>query len=193
MKDVTDVLSEYLNTSRHLSSCDLCRLTLASGKSYLFTDADKNVTYDGNVYQHNILLIKRQQVKINDRVVVDTMNVTIYLNIKDKLDGVPIMTMAHSGAFDRATLHLIRAFFEGGEVIGTIGLFGGFVEVKKCGGLQLDLTVKAKTQGLSQEYPRRKYYPQGAYTTANGTVAATGTNDGSCLITPFVPLKEVLL
>ena len=98
-----------------------------------------------------------------------------------------------------AKLYLKRAFFTQNTdlptatVVGAISLFGGDVEIKSSGGIKLDLTVKSKTQGLSQEFPRRKYYPQGSYTTTEGTVTSTGTTNDTCLIAPFVPRKEVLL
>lgn len=193
MKDVSFLLADHLNTARNFVSCDLYELTLASGNTYHYTNADRDITYDGITYRHNALLVKRQQTKINDRVVVDTMTVTISANSKDTIEGKPILLAAHDGTLDFAKLHLSRCFFRESTVHGAIGLFGGNVEVKKCGGLGLELTVKAKTQGLSQEFPVRKYYPQGTYSTANGSISAGTSDDDSCLIAPFVPLKEVLL
>ena len=104
-----------------------------------------------------------------------------------------------AGVLDGAKLCLKRAFFTQNTdlptatVVGAISLFGGDVEIKSSGGIKLDLTVKSKTQGLSQEFPRRKYYPQGSYTTTEGTVTSTGTTNDTCLIAPFVPRKEVLM
>ncbi len=194
MKDVTQELSEYLNTAKHLVCCDLYELLLSDGTAHYYTDADIDIEHDGKVYQHNALLIKRKQVKLHDRVVVDNMDVTIHAGTNDKINGIMLLKAAHDGTLDRAKLHLSRCFFDDDiNILGVIGLFGGNVEVKKCGGLQLDLTVKAQTQGLAQEFPRRKYYPQGAYSTVGSTVTAEDNDSDSCLIAPFVPLKEVLL
>lgn len=193
MKDVADQLADHLNTAKNFVSCDLYVLTLANGNRYYYTNADRDITYDGNRYRHDALLIKRQQTKVNDRVVVDTMAVTIGANSKDMIEGKSVLLAAHDGTLDFARLHLSRCFFYEATVLGAIGLFGGNVEVKKCGGLGLELTVKAKTQGLSQEFPVRKYYPQGTYSTVNGSISAGTDDDDSCLIAPFVPLKEVLL
>ena len=193
MKDVSDALAAYLNTQKNMMSCDLYELRLAGGHRYFYTDTDQDIKYGGNTYRHDAMMLKRQQVKLNDSVVVDTMNITIYAGPEDTLEGVPILKAAHDGMLDRSMLYLSRCFFKNGAILGVAGLFGGNVEVKKCGGLQLDLTVKAKTQGLSQEFPRRKYYPQGAYTSAGGTVTAGTSDSDGCLIAPWVPLKEVLL
>lgn len=194
MKDVSSQLMNHLNTARNFVSCDLYELKLVSGNTYYYTNADRDITHDGITYRHNALLVKRQQTKINDRVVVDTMTVTISANSKDTIEGKPLLLAAHDGTLDFAKLHLSRCFFRESTVLGAIGLFGGNVEVKKCGGLSLELTIKAKTQGLSQEFPVRKYYPQGTYsTTTSGSISAGTSDDDSCLIAPFVPLKEVLL
>ena len=95
---------------------------------------------------------------------------------------------------DRATLALSRCFFNNsGEIIGVIDLFSGTTEVKSCGGLVMQLTVKSKVQGLSQEFPRRRFYPQGTYSTSGGKVSSQTDEDSASVIAPFVPLKEVLL
>lgn len=193
MKAVAVQLEDHLHTAKNFVSCDLYVLKLASGNTYYYTNADRDIEYDGVTYRHNVLLIKRQQTKINDRVVVDTMTVTIHANSKDMIEGKSLLQAAHDGTLDFAKLHLSRCFFRESAVLGVIGLFGGNVEVKKCGGLGLELTVKAKTQGLAQEFPVRKYYPQGTYSAANGSISAGSDDDDSCLIAPFVPLKEVLL
>lgn len=194
MKTVSDELSTYLNTKKALSSCDLYVLTLYDGTAYYYTDADHDVTYGGHTYAHNALLLKRQQTKINNVISVDTMTVSIYATKDDKLGDKPIFLAAHDGALDRATLSLSRAFFdEDDTLIGVIDLFAGITEVKSCGGLQMQLTVKSKVQGLSQEFPRRKFYPQGTYATSGGKVSSSTEEDSASVIAPYVPLKEVLL
>lgn len=194
MKKVNAALSQYLNTEKNMISCDLFTLHLANGQEYHFTNADKNIFYDGVTYLHDQLLIKRQQVKLHDTVVVDTMTITIYADAKANIGGIGIKSAAHNGVLDRAKMQVKRAFFDSSaNILGAMDLFRGNLEVKKSGGLSLELTIKAQTQGLSQEYPRRKYYPQGAYTTTNGVVSSTEGNNASCIITPFMPRKEVLL
>ena len=193
MKDVGTGLENYLNTEKNMTSCDLFELRLADGGIHYYTDADKEILYDGHNYKHDALLIKRQQVKLHDSVVVDTMSVNITADKTAKIGTVPLLKAAHDGTLDMAKLYLRRCFFRDTVVIGAIGLFGGKVEVKSCGGLGLELTVKAVTQGLSQEFPVRKYYPQGTYSNKGGAVSASTDNTAGCLIAPYVPLKEVLM
>lgn len=194
MKAVSEALSKYLNNEKNMISCDLFVLQLSDGAKCFYTNADTNIVYGGDTYRHDQLLIKRQQVKLHDTVVVDTMTVTIYADKTVNLGDKSIKVAAHDGTLDHSKMYVKRVFFDSdADVLGVMDLFGGNLEVKKSGGLTLELTVKAQTQGLSQEYPRRKYYPQGAYTTTNGVVSSTGDNNASCLITPFMPRKEVLL
>ena len=202
MKTVSAALTTHLNTEKNFLSCDLIELVLANDNVYRYADTDCDVTWDSKVYYHNRLLIKRQQIRLQSQVAVDTLSVTIYTDREhaaDEIESTPVLAAAHNGVLDGAKLYLKRAFFRHNTdlptatVIGAISLFGGDVEIKSSGGIKLELTVKAKTQGLSQEFPRRKYYPEGVYTTSNGTVISTGTTNDTCLIAPFVPRKEVLM
>ena len=187
MKTVTQALETYLNTEKNFTSCDLFELELANGNIYRYADTDCDITWDNKLYLHNALLIKRQQIKLQSQVAVDTLSVTIYTDrehASDLIESTPVLAAAHfqtGSGFPVVT------------AIGAISLFGGDVEIKSSGGIKLELTVKAKTQGLSQEFPRRKYYPQGSYTTSGSTIASTGTTNDTCLIAPFIPRKEVLM
>lgn len=194
MKTVTDELAAYLNTKKEMVVCDLYTLTLYDGTAYYYTDADHDVTYNGHTYLHDALLLKREQTKINNVISVDSMTVSIYATVEDKLGDKPIFLAAHDGALDRATLALSRCFFDAdGNTIGAVDLFSGITEVKSCGGLLMKLTVKSKVQGLSQEFPRRRFYPQGTYSTSGGKVSSSTEEDSASVIAPYVPLKEVLL
>lgn len=194
MKSVTDALATYLNTEKEMNVCDLYTLTLYDGSAYYYTDADHDITYNGHTYLHDALLLKREQTKINNVISVDSMTVSIYATVDDKLGDKPIFLAAHDGALDRATLALSRCFFDAdGNTIGAVDLFSGITEVKSCGGLLMKLTVKSKVQGLSQEFPRRRFYPQGTYSTSGGKVSSSTEEDSASVIAPYVPLKEVLL
>ena len=194
MKSVENALSDYLNTQKEMVSCDLYTLTLFDGAVHYYTDADYDIAYDGHTYLHDAFRIKREQTKINNVISVDSMTISIYATLEDKLGDKPIFLAAHDGAFDRATLALSRCFFDlEGNITGVIGLFSGITEVKSCGGLTMKLTVKSKVQGMSQEFPRRRFYPQGTYATSGGKVSSSTEEDSASVIAPFVPLKEVLL
>lgn len=194
MKDATNALAQYLTTQKNLTSCDIYELTLNNGNVYRFADFDSDVVYNGNVYSHALIGIpKRQQINLKSQAVVDSMNIQIYSDSNDMIESVSVNKAAHDGILDRATLALSRCFFSNGSVIGAVMLFAGIVEIHQCGGLSLQLTVKSKTQGLNMEFPVRKYYPQGIYSTVEDTVTSSTDDSETCLITPFIPLKEVLM
>lgn len=192
MKNVPQNLIEHLNSVKNFTACDLFELRLFSGSVYYFSGADYNVTYDGKTYKPGPL-ITRQKVKLNDRVTVDSMTITFSTNSTDKVAGKTIMAAAHDGVLDKAKLLLRRCFFKNAVILGVIDLFAGNVEIKKAGGLKLELTVKSKAQGLSQEFPIRRFYPQGTYTNTGGTITSDEEGDAGSLICPYVPRKEVLL
>lgn len=194
MKSVTDKLSDYLNAQKEMVSCDLYVLTLYDGSVYYYTNSDHDISWNGHTYFHNALLLKRQQTKLNNVISVDSMTISIYATVDDTLGGKPIFLAAHDGALDRATLALSRCFFDlDGSIMGVVDLFSGMTEVKSCGGLCMQLTVKSKVQGMSQEFPRRRFYPQGTYASSGGKVSSSTEEDSASVIAPFVPLKEVLL
>ena len=203
MKTVTTALQNHLNTEKNFISCDLFELVLANGNTYYYADTDCDIIYNSHVYRHDALLIKRQQIKLQGQVTVDTLGVTIYTDAdhtQDKIENLPVLAIAHSGALDGAKLYLRRAFFTVADgqlptasVIGVVSLFGGDIEIKSSGGIKLELTVKSKSQGLNREFPIRKYYPEGCYSITGGVVISTGTTNDTCLIAPFVPRKEVLM
>lgn len=194
MKDVDTNLATYLATVKNITSCDLYRLVLSNGNEYRYCDTDIDITYNGLVYPHNVLILSRKQTKINSTITVDSMSVTVYTGKSDKLEAKSFMKALHGGSLDRAEMYISRCYFRDLTVVGVIDLFSGNVEVKSAGGLKVELTVKAKTQGLNMQFPLRKYYPQGTYTVNSGNkVISATTEESTCLIAPFVPRKEILL
>lgn len=87
MKSVENALSDYLNTQKEMVSCDLYTLALFDGETHYYTNADHDIVYDGHTYLHDAFRIKREQTKINNVVSVDSMTVSIYATLEDKLGG----------------------------------------------------------------------------------------------------------
>ena len=194
MKEISKGLETYLNTERNLMSCDLYRLVLLNGTEYRYADTDKDVTYNGKTYKHDSLIMTRKQIEQDSEVSVDSLTVDVYADSGDLVSSRPFIKSAHDGVLDRARLYLTRAFFSrDGVIIGTIDLFGGNVEVKKAGGIHVELEVKSDTQGLNMDFPIRKYYPRGQYVVSNDTIISSTDTDKTTLVAPFIPLKEVLL
>ena len=195
MKDIAEALINELSAMNAIS-CDWYTLTLQDGRVFRMVDSDRDVYVDNNIWYHNAALLKREQVKIQSEVVVDTMTITVTVGRNDHIGTDSVLKAAHDGVLDRAVLTFGRAWFADAkmsELLGAITLFSGRTEVKKAGGLELSLSVKANTQGLNMEFPIRRYYPQGTYAVVGGTVIDGDGSEGTCVIAPFVPRKEVLL
>ena len=105
MKQVSEALSVHLSNSQTFVSCDLYELRLKSGISYYWADTDIDVSYGGPI-------IVREKISTTSTVSVDKLNVTITANQSDQIGGVPVLTVAHNGGLDGATLNLRRAFFD---------------------------------------------------------------------------------
>ena len=194
MKTEANELAAYLNSERNGTSCNLYELVLDNGNTYRYCDTDTDIVWSGNTYKHNGPLLRRKQTKINNSLSVDSMTITANCDKGDQLESQALLKVAHDGSLDQAKMTIRRCFFNGATVIGAVELFSGHVEVKKAGGLEMDLTVKSKTQGLNMEFPLRKYYPQGTYSLNSDTNIISSTDtEKTCLIAPFVPQKEVLL
>ena len=145
-------------------SCDLYELKLKSGISYYWADTDIDVSYGGNTYKGDGPIIVREKIATSSTVSVDKLNVTITASQSDQIGGVPVLTVAHNGGLDGATLNLRRAFFgDNGNVIECIDLFKGICEVTQGGGFALKINAKSVVQRLNIEYPNRRYYPQCPY------------------------------
>lgn len=197
MKDVSTALEAHLHKVREIQSCDLYELALPDGGRYYYADTDIDMEADGHIYRcprsHGAPILKRTQTKINGEVTVDTLTVTVYADKKDQIGNIPFLKACHDGILDRATLKLSRCFFREQNIIGTVPLFAGRVEVKSAGGIVIRLEVKAKTQGLNMEFPIRRYYPQGAFSRDAQNVISSTDQDKISLVAPFIPRKEVLI
>lgn len=164
MKQVSEALSVHLSNSQTFVSCDLYELRLKSGISYYWADTDIDVSYGGNTYKGDGPIIVREKISTSSTVSVDKLNVTITASQSDQIGGVPVLTVAHNGGLDGATLDLRRAFFDdAGKVIECIDLFHGICEVTQGGGFILKISAKSVVQKLNIEYPNRRYYPQCPY------------------------------
>lgn len=193
MKQVTSALETYLNTERNIQACDIYELRLSGGHKYYYADMDADITYNGNIYRHDSLLFSRAQVKLNSTVVVDTMTIEVKGGKNDLIEGVPFLKAVHNGVLDRAKLYLRRCFFRDSQIVGCIDLFGGITEVSSAGGLLVTLEVKAETSGLNMDFPIRKYYPQGSFSTDADGFVTIKDSDEIAVVAPFKPQKEVLM
>ena len=192
MKKITDILKGYLNNQTFYQTCDLYTLSLKNGHRINFTSYDKDIVVNDVVYEHGVFLVNREQLKVVGEPSVDSLNVTIYCEQEDTINGIPFILACHNGTLDGAMLKLSRAYFNGNTCIAVLDLFEGRPEISSAGGFCVKLTVKAMIQGLAQQLPTRIFASQAAYTVVNGTVVTSSTDVTSMLI-PLKPSSNVLV
>ncbi len=207
MKDVTEALEKYLNEKHEIQCCDLYDLNVETGSHYYFTNADRDISYGGHLYEHNRFILERDQIQLLNQVQVDSLTVTISAGIADKITVAdlkgnateePFLKAVNDGYFDRARLKLSCCFFNPindtslPAIVGAIDMFEGLCDVEQAGGMYVQFSIKSKTTGLNMQFPLRRYYPQGAYSIVGNGVAASDSSQ-NCVIAPFIPRKEVLI
>ena len=60
MKSVSATLSNYLNNTKNITSCDLYELQLANGNTYYYCDTDIDVTYNGTNNTYEVTRLEAQ-------------------------------------------------------------------------------------------------------------------------------------
>lgn len=195
MKELSVVLNNYLNTKKKFCTCDLYTLTLVTGEVFRFTSFDKDVLIGSEIYSHKPFHWNRDQINLHGAPSVDTLNVTIYAEPKDKLaigNLANFKKQCHEGILDQSLLKLSRAYFDECKCIGMFDLFEGRVEVNTAGGLAVKLSVKSVSQGLAAPIPTRVFASQSAFANENNVVTSSSTDVVSMLI-PLKPSSNVLL
>lgn len=196
MKNCTLDLAQHLNADNEFICCDLFTLTLSSGSVYHIADFDKDISYNGRLYRHDMFIISRDQTKTAGQPSVETLSVTISADRQhnDNVDNMFLLKAVHEGKFDDSQLTLSRAFLdaENGAVLGVLSLFNGRCEVSSCGGISVKLSVKSETIGLNASVPLRTFAPQNVYQEQSGVVSTASKDAYTCMIT-LKPSKNVLV
>lgn len=147
--------------------------------------------YDGSGQRN--MIWKHDQIKTSGEPTVDTLNITVYCDAGDTIDGVPFMRLCHNGGLENSTLELRRAYVASdGSASYQVPLFKGRVEVASSGGLAVKLRVKSYGQGLAAPVPARIFARQNAYAKINGVVT-TLASDTNNMVIPLKPSGNVLV
>lgn len=196
MKNCTFDLAQHINADSVFVCCDLFSLRLSSGSVYHIADFDKDVSYNGRLYRHDMFIISRDQTKTAGQPSVETLSVTISADRQhsDNVDNTFLLKAVHDGKFDDCYLSLSRAFMdaETGAVLGVLALFDGRCEISACGGISVKLSVKSETVGLNAYVPLRTFASQNVYQQENGVVSTASKDVHTCMI-PLKPSRNVLV
>lgn len=145
---------------------DLLTFTAASGATYRYTNADIEITYNGNLFTSNDIKFKRETTKTIIGVEVDMLDIVLYASPTNLIGGVPALQALHNGGMDGATVKLERTFMAtwGDTSAGTVLLFQGSVAESEFGRTEAKLTVKSALELLNIQMPRNLYTPNCVHT-----------------------------
>ena len=196
MKNITNELSQFLNSAVTAYVVDLFRLNLKSGATYFFCSGDKDIYYDGNLYEADMFICKRNQVKLSGAPTIDTLTVTLYDDEEHntQIGGKAVFKAAYEGELDDALMVAYRAYVdtETDNTMGALEIFQGRCETSTVSGLSVQITVKSEATGLNDKLPPRIYAAQSAYyTNSSGTVVSSSSDEGTMMI-PLKPASSIL-
>lgn len=158
MKTASSQLIELLKTNNFIMA-DLYTFTLRDGTIYRFTSYDIDLTWDGNKYAKNGLLIKRNGVKITTGIQVDSLEVTIYSQDFQML-STSFLKLVSNGGLDGATLELYRLFFTDPLTpIGSLWVFSGRVSESSVTRFEARIQINSDTELLNIQMPKNLYQP----------------------------------
>jgi len=148
-----------LLASRQFNVADLWTITLSSGAVLRFTTADVPITANGHTFQAASHLFSRGRIVQKVGLEVDTLDVDLYPNPTDLVNGLPFLQAIHRGHFDAAEVLLERAFMPtyGDTSVGTIIIFSGRMGDIEAGRTTAHVTVNSHLELLNVKVPRGVY------------------------------------
>ncbi|MDD3157660.1 DUF2163 domain-containing protein [Anaeromusa sp.] len=194
MKECSEALKTFLHTATVFYKCDLYEITLTSGTVLRYADYDMPITLsDGRFFSCEGPIFSRGKTKLTAKIEVDSVDVSVYAEQAEQINGMSWQQAARNGLFDNANLTLYKCFMSSpGVVVGALEWFCGYVDVGGGGGLEQEWIIKSYMQLLNVDYPTGKYYPTCPYTLYSakcGLVRANWTTTGT--ITQVLSKQEI--
>lgn len=167
MKSVSTQLLALLNGARtgdvSFEMADCFTVTLAgTGASAYFTNWDQNITWNGNTFLANAVLIAGLKFKVARGLEVDRQQVSIAPLAGATLFGDPWLNAIRAGALDGAWIQRDRVFMSSSLSGGIDGvtLFKGRVStVDRVGRTSAEITVASPLVVLDYQMPRNLFSP----------------------------------
>lgn len=160
MKSASQNLINLLRSANALYRADLLTFTLSDGTVLRYTNADIPLTIGGNIYQRGIRFV-RDKVTVKAGVEVDTLQLTIYPDDADTLEGTPFLQAVKNGALDSGTAQLDLVLTDDwnkdyGSIVQFYGRIGDITQATRT---QVQLEVKSYLELLDTQMPRNLFMP----------------------------------
>lgn len=172
MKYASPALIAFLGANSQFMMADFYRITLQTGQSYYWTDADMDLVFGGQTYTTTVdqgtqPILERGEIRTARGLEVSTMDLTVYSGDTAQLLGVDITLAAHNGALDNAAVLVTRVIMPTWGDTTTLGglvLFDGTVAAADISSTEIVLHVASKLQDLAAMMPKTLFTPQCANT-----------------------------
>ena len=170
MKNVSDLYKAVIASNFYYVAW-LFTFTLADGTTLLYTTADIDLIYNGNIYRcgglegaglSRLTLFKLPKLTFQIGLQVDVMQLEIYPPESDFVDGIPILHALRRGYFDNADVRAEVACMPsyGDLSPGTCVMFRGQVgDVDPAGITKATIRVNNYTALLNIQMPRNLFGP----------------------------------
>lgn len=168
MKAVSPALNALLTGQTNFIMADLWTIVLRNGTVLRYTDADINLSYDGDVYIAGDVLLKGAGVNWTTGLESDESEIELYPNRSDSpsmVGSIPFKEAIRNGFFDRALVRRERAFMEtwGDTTPGTVVLFIGEITSAEATSNTAILHCNDLRYLLNINMPYRQYQPTCGY------------------------------
>lgn len=169
MKTHTAQLLALLNTSNQVLIADLLTLTTVTGTVYRYTNADIDLTWDGQTYVADEILFKRGSIRCVEGIELDTLSLSFYALPANLIGTVPFLQAVATGALDGAYVDLQRVYTSSWtSLTGVVRSFIGRISDVEAGRTHAEITVKPETEILNTKMPRNLYQPGCVHTLYDG-------------------------
>jgi uncharacterized phage protein (TIGR02218 family) len=157
MKTASAALIAYLNAGTQFIMADLYTFTVPGQSILYYTNADSDITYNGNVFK--AFLIARTRTRVSVGVEVDAMEITINPSPNDTIALIPWTTAARYGMLDGSSVKLEKLYMPtfGDSSLGAINMFQGRISDINIGRTEVRMQVKSELELLNTMMPRDFY------------------------------------
>lgn len=158
MRSANPALISLLNSSQQFIFCDLYEITLANSTKLRYSTLDVDVTYKGNVYLANAVILDRGRTRAVIGVEVDTLEVEVNPHPSDYINGISFVSAAASGSLDGASILLSRAFFdENLALVDGFVVFAGAIADIEVRRSKVAMQCKSNLELLNISLPKNVY------------------------------------
>lgn len=164
MKTVSTAFLTMIQQSQYLVQANLYQFTLPSGSNFYWTDAQQDITYNGNTYLAAYLDnqpgFERGATRTTIGLNTDDLEIDILYDTNTRINGMTPAAFALAGGFDNAQVVVSKALapdWSNPVVNGVVNLFQGIIGEVQADSGKVKLTVNSTLRLLNTAFPRNYF------------------------------------